>query len=213
MIKRFLKKLLPKKNFNSPDYWENRYAAGGNSGDGSYGRLAIFKADFINRFIRENEIKTAAELGCGDGHQLSLIQYPFYTGMDISATVIAACRKKFAEDRAKKFIVYDPLSTLKSLEKVDMALSLDVLYHIIEETNYMKYMSDLFGIANRFVIIYSTNFSLGEAQHVQHRKFTETVTHSFKDWELMQEVANPFQGTGEQESLANFFIFRKIINE
>ena len=35
---------------NSTDYWERRYRKGGNSGAGSYNRLARFKAGFLNGF-------------------------------------------------------------------------------------------------------------------------------------------------------------------
>lgn len=55
MIKQLIKKLLGRDKFNSLNYWENRYAGGGNSGDGSYGRLSVFKADFINKFIEEKK--------------------------------------------------------------------------------------------------------------------------------------------------------------
>ena len=210
MIKKILKNFFKKKGFHSPGYWEKRYAAGGNSGDGSYGRLSEFKAAVINGFIRENNIQTALELGCGDGHQLSLIEYPSYTGMDVSSTVIETCKKKFSADNTKNFFVYKPAAGLKSMQKADMVLSLDVLYHIVEEGNYLQYLHDLFSNANHFVMIYSTNFNQAEAQHIQHRKFTDTVKETFHGWELWKEFKNPYHGTGIQESLADFFIFRKI---
>ena len=37
--------------FNSRKYWNNRYAKGGTSGEGSYNHLAQFKGDVINNFI------------------------------------------------------------------------------------------------------------------------------------------------------------------
>jgi len=40
-------------DFRSSDYWEKRYLNGGNSGNGSYGRLAHFKAQCINSFISQ----------------------------------------------------------------------------------------------------------------------------------------------------------------
>ena len=48
---------IPKKlKFNtSGQYWEDRYAAGGNSGDGSYGDLAEYKASRINKFHTIND--------------------------------------------------------------------------------------------------------------------------------------------------------------
>ena len=72
--------------FSSVAYWEGRYRAGGNSGAGSYGRLATFKAGFVNGFVELNAIRSAIEFGCGDGNQLSLLSVPRYTGVDVSPT-------------------------------------------------------------------------------------------------------------------------------
>lgn len=92
--------------------------------------------------------------------------------------------------------------------KADLALSLDVLYHIVEEKNYLKYLQDLFNLSNKYVIVYSTNFYLNETQHVLHRKFTDDVKR-FPEWALIAEIKNPFPGNGEQESMADFFVFEK----
>ncbi len=47
-ITRFFKK---NRSFDSSAYWEERYIQGRNSGNGSYGRLAEFKAKIINDFV------------------------------------------------------------------------------------------------------------------------------------------------------------------
>lgn len=39
---------------------------GNNSGAGSYGRLADFKAEIINQFVTENDVREVVEWGCGD---------------------------------------------------------------------------------------------------------------------------------------------------
>src|ERR1700722_520959 len=80
---------------SSPRYWEDRYAIGGNSGAGSYGRLARFKAEVINNFVAEHAVLTVIELGCGDGAQLDLARYPHYSGIDISLQAIELCRARF----------------------------------------------------------------------------------------------------------------------
>lgn len=210
MIKQIINKLLGRKKFSSLNYWENRYAGGINSGDGSYGRLSIFKADVINKLIKELAIHSAIEIGCGDGHQLSMVNYPVYTGMDVSSTIIDFCRQKFIDDATKKFILYKPDSFVADETlKADVAISLDVLYHIVEERNYHKYLMDLFSLGRKHVIVYSTNFYLCEAQHVLHRKFTDDIRH-FSEWKLIEEIKNPFPGNGNQESMANFFVFTKI---
>lgn len=209
MIKQIIKKLLGRDKFNSLNYWENRYAGGGNSGDGSYGRLSVFKADFINKFIEEKKIHSAVEMGCGDGHQLSIIHYPAYAGLDVSSTIIDLCRKKFEGDTTKKFVLYKPDSFMPDETlRADLSLSLDVLYHIVEEKNYLKYLQDLFSLGRKYVVVYSTNFYLNETQHVLHRKFTDDAKR-FPEWTLIAEVKNPFPGHGEQESMADFFVFEK----
>jgi SAM-dependent methyltransferase len=211
MIKTYLTRLL-RTGFNSKKYWESRYAAGGNSGDGSYGRLAAYKAAFINDFISKNNIRCALEMGCGDGHQLSIINYPQYIGLDVSETIIRQCIKKFSADQSKTFRVYNPLQTsFPDNSTVDLALSLDVIYHIVELKTYLKYLQDLFNASSSFVIIYSTDFYLAETEHVLHRKFTDDVKKLFTDWQLIHHEPNPYPGNGEQESMAAFYVYKKRI--
>lgn len=205
-----LKKLFGKK-FVSANYWETRYAQGGNSGDGSYGRLSHFKADFINAFIRDNNINSAIEFGCGDGNQLSLIHYPAYLGLDVSPSVIRQCIGRFSKDESKSFMLYDSNAFLNNqFIKADLSLSLDVIYHIVEESVYQKYLHDLFSASSAYVIIYSTNFNKNETEHVLHREFTKYVEQNFKKFRLLKEEKNPYSGVAEQESEANFFIYKRV---
>ena len=56
------------------------------AGRGSFGRLADFKAEFLNKFVEKNQIESIAEFGCGDSNQLKKYNFPSYTGIDISDT-------------------------------------------------------------------------------------------------------------------------------
>ena len=62
----------PRTFAGSVIYWEQRYAQGGNSGVGSCGKFAEFKAELLNRFVAQHGVHTVIEFGCGDGNQLSL---------------------------------------------------------------------------------------------------------------------------------------------
>ena len=47
-VKRYIKaKTFP----GSEEYWKKRYNSGGHSGDGSYNKLAEFKAKILNNFV------------------------------------------------------------------------------------------------------------------------------------------------------------------
>jgi len=56
--------------FQSGSYWEDRYATGDDSGLGSYDELARYKAQIINEFVREKQVDSVVDFGCGDGNQL-----------------------------------------------------------------------------------------------------------------------------------------------
>ncbi|MBW7941738.1 MAG: class I SAM-dependent methyltransferase [Candidatus Kuenenia stuttgartiensis] len=207
MMKLLLRKLFRKK-FISKKYWETRYSQGGNSGDGSYGRLSQFKADVINGFLTENGINSAIELGCGDGNQLSMIKYNKYIGLDVSPSAIKLCADAFKNDNSKKFIVYKT-GNIQDIPCSDVSLSLDVLYHIVETDIYESYLKDLFALANKYVIIYATDYDEYETDHVVHRKFTKFIRLAIPEWSLTKVIENPYKGKGEQESMANFYFYSK----
>jgi len=207
LSKRISEKLY---GFRSLKFWEERYREGGNSGDGSYGRLAHFKAEVLNHFIDENKIQSIAELGCGDGNQLSLIAYRKYLGLDVSETVIRHCAEKFKMDSAKSFILYKPGIFFNSgFIQADLSISLDVVFHLVEEEIYNQYLTDLFSLSDKFVIIYSTNFDKKETTHILHRAFLTDIQNRFSGWTLLKKIPNIFPGNGLGESLSDFFFFIK----
>ncbi len=198
----------------SPDYWERRYRAGGNSGDGSYGRLAEFKAEVLNRFVADNRIETVIEFGCGDGNNLSLAKYPSYVGLDVATGAIEICKKRFANDPTKSFYRYDAATFVGNHRPfhAQLALSLDVIYHLVEDQIFAAYVHALFGAADNFVIVYSSDFDAQQQSHVRHRRFTVWVAAAFPQWRLVEKLANryPFDPADTSNtSAADFFFFEK----
>jgi len=210
-------------NFNdSQSYWEQRYQSGGNSGAGSYGRLAQFKAEVLNDFVREHNIDSVIEFGSGDGHQLSLAQYPSYTGLDVSQRAIDLCRQRFDGDDAKRFVHYNPVMHDSAVTdengtplEADLSLSLDVIYHLVEDKVFDTYMRHLFAAGRRFVIVYSSNDPEAclTAAHVRHRRFTDWVEAHAPQWRFQERIANrfPFDASDADEtSFADFYIFEHV---
>ena len=134
--------------FSSGDYWEVRYRDGGTSGAGSVGRLAAFKAATINGFVAANAIRSVIDLGCGDASQLALLELPAdYVGVDVSPSSLARCAARFPD---RRFLTLDELRTVSPAE---LTLSLDVIYHLIEDNVFAATMRTLFAWATRFVVI------------------------------------------------------------
>jgi len=189
----------------SGSYWEQRYSRGGTSGAGSYGALGAAKAAFLNEFVREHGVLSVIELGCGDGNQLSLANYPSYIGLDVSETAIEMCKRRFAGDLTKTFCLYDSslLAEERSVLSADLALSLDVIYHLVEDAIFETYMNNLFALSKRYTVVYSTNALLSdEGLHVRHRHFSPWVEKNCQQWRLAQVTRGL--------ALADFFVYERI---
>lgn len=199
-------------DFSSADYWESRYAEGRNSGSGSYGRLSAFKARFLNSFVRNRKIGSVIEFGSGDGNQLSLADYPRYIGVDVSRTAIGSCRERFAGDSTKTFILLDDYAG----EKADLSMSLDVIYHLVEDNVFNEYMARLFDSSKRYVILYASNYDKQtRSQHVRHRYFMDWILRNRPEFALVKFQKNPYpigqagQSAGTT-SPSDFFVFEKV---
>ncbi len=85
-------------------------------------------------------------------------------------------------------------------------LSLDVIYHLVEDGVYESYLDDLFAAAVRFVIIYSTDKDEPRRlPHVRHRRFTHHVAQRFADFSLVDHIEN----RNPHESPCSFFVFAR----
>lgn len=200
----------------SEKYWEDRYQAEGNSGSGSYTHLAEFKAQVLNDFVSKNNIKTVMEFGCGDGNQLTMAKYPVYYGLDVSPTAVKLCYDRFKTDKSKSFYVYNSTAFVDNarLFHADLTLSLDVLYHLVEREIFEAYLTHLFASADKYVIIYASDYNQAEEpvhQHENRRSFTDFVSKSLKNWKLKEIIKNkyPTATHGVQGSLSDFYIYEK----
>jgi len=199
---------------NSAEFWDSIYKQGGTSGTGSYGHLAQFKADIVNEFLKSNNIKTAIELGCGDGAQLSLIRYECYTGVDASPYIIEKLKEKYLNDSSKQF--YCSLTERDKYihKKYDVSISMDAIFHLLEDNVFANYMEDLFSLSNRYVIIYSSNHEeYTRWPEYRHRNFMGYIQQYISGWELEKFIPNKYPyviGREEETSASDFYIFKKI---
>jgi hypothetical protein len=214
-IRRGFLKLIARRKISdsfpgSAAYWEQRYLTGGHSGAGSYTRFAQFKAEVLNNFVAEHHIQSVIEFGCGDGNQLRLATYPSYLGFDVSSTAISQCKTIFRFDNQKDF----RLMSEYNQQRAELTLSLDVIYHLVEDRVFDDHMRALFGASGRFVIIYASNFDSpqsSDAVHVRHRQFTRWVEQKMPDWRFVEKVPNryPYNGDYRKGSFADFYIFER----
>lgn len=187
----------------SANYWEGRYQVGSDSGAGSYGLVAAQKAAFVNEFVAEHAVQSVIEFGCGDGNQLGLARYPRYLGLDVSREAVRICQEHFARDTTKAFKVVDEYDG----ERAELALSLDVIFHLVEDAVFEDYMSRLFDAAERYVIVFSSNTNRRtpiDRAHVRHRRFTDWTAQR-ADWRTLEHSR-----TKGVRRRAAFFVYERI---
>jgi hypothetical protein len=201
--------LLWRLGRDSHRFWNAHYRLGGTSGPGSTGVLADYKAEFINNFIKDHHVASVTDFGCGDGNQLSLLECPVYVGLDVSKYALVRCMQLFCSDSSKSFFLYKPelFMDRKGIFRSELALSLDVIFHLVEDATYGAYMDQLFDCAERYVIIYSSNSSgsLGNPRYTKHRPFVDWVSEHKVDWEQLASPENPLSNMTK----SSFYIFAR----
>lgn len=169
--------------FKSKEYWEARYLNGGNSGMGSYGHSANLKASVINTIIDKHTISTINDYGHGDGNNIALLKGKFkYYGYDVSKSAYDICTLKFKDNKAYTFFHTD-----KQFKQSDLALSLDVLYHLVEQDVYEDYLKRLFS-KSTYVLIYAQDLDDIGHNHCRSRKFTTYIKDTFPAFTLIDII-------------------------
>jgi SAM-dependent methyltransferase len=201
--------LYPQSKFTTSEaYWIQRYKRGGNSGPGSYNKLAEFKGEVIKAFVKKYKIRTVIDLGCGDGNQLEYFDFPSYIGFDISPEIVSKCRERFKDDETKQFFLLNEISD----QRADLLLSLDVLFHLVEDDVYHDYMNQLFERADSYVMIYSYDEDSADyAEHIRARKFSRWIEAYQKDFRLVEYIPNkyPLRKGKTDTTFSDFYIYKR----
>jgi len=191
-------------------YWNDRYSDGDTSGSGSYGVLSDFKANIINEFVSKNNIETVIDFGCGDGNQLKKTNYKKYLGLDVADSSIKICNDLFKNDKTKSFIKYNPMVFFNNeFLLADLVLSLDVLYHIISEDEFVKTLEDIFSCAKKYIILYTSingykQYSYEVGTHIRHRDII-TYLSKFSNIKIIKVVPQQYKDL----SCADFIFLEK----
>lgn len=191
----------------SSRYWDLRYRMGGDSGAGSYGAEADYKTTFLTRCFAENRVESVIDFGCGDGNQLRRLSMPRYCGYDVSSAAVERCRAAYADDMSKEFHTLDRYGGTMA----DATLSLDVLYHLVEQRIFDAYLDRLFNASRRVVVIYAVDHEEERrvrGRHVRHRRFTPLITERFPAFRLIDAPPRPAHLPNASGRAASFFVFK-----
>lgn len=117
------------------------------SGEGSCGKYAEVYSEAVEKFIRENNVKSVVDLGCGDFQIASMFVYDdfHYTGCDIVPDLIEHLEKNFGSEKIsfrQVNIIEDELpdGELCLIRQVLQHLSNSEIGRILENCKKFKYL-------------------------------------------------------------------------
>jgi len=170
-----------------------RYARGGNSGGGSFGTNAEYKANVVNKIIQLEKVESVLEFGCGDGNQLTLFNFDYYTGLDISQTAISRCESMYTNHSKKKFLRIIPGQDLQ-INKHDAVISLEVLMHITNENDFKWTLDQIFKFSAGIVIIQIPILPLVRYKKGSHERYRNILPYLAKylgEFDLVSLLIHP----------------------
>ncbi len=173
------------------EYWERRYAGGGISGPGSRGAEAEVKVLLLRFVIQCIAPKTILDLGCGDGVVISEVNMPIgYVGYDPAPTALERCRELMPH-----------LTFTGEIPKnqFDLVVSMDVMHHLVNGTDYAAYLATLLGKSRSHVLVYGTNQDQRGLRHVLHREWVKDIPGGWVVAEMPTKFKTAWVLTREDE--------------
>ena len=123
----------------------------------------------------------------------------------MSPTAIETCTRRLCGHRPDwRFLHLDPHASAALPERLrtcglhefapaDLALSLDVIQHLVEDDAFEAHVRNLFACAARFVLVYTTDHlpERPSAPHVRHRRYSASIDRLAPEFTLVERVASP----------------------
>lgn len=131
------------------DYWENHYKQGGNSGEGSVGKLRQWKWNTISKY--QPNLNDVIDVGCGDLSFWGDKELPEkYIGIDISESIIEKNKLK----RPKSNFIISNGEIAFDLHSNNV-FCFDMLFHIMNDSEYTEIINNLCKYSNKYIFIYT----------------------------------------------------------
>jgi len=161
------------------EFWNKRYKSNPEkgSGPGSRGEYALKKQEIVRNIIKEKEIKSVLDLGCGDLYWIKDLNIQHYTGVDYSDVIIERNKQLKPE---WNFMVFDFSKEDLDL-KADLVLLIDVLIHQREKKSYLQVWKNTLNNAKRVILV--SSWEKEPVSHYENIFFHETIHDLLKDFD------------------------------
>lgn len=88
--------------------------------------------------------------------------------------------------------------------KADLSISLDVIFHLVEDEIFEKYMFDLFKFSTSYVIIYAWDVDEEKKYHIRQRNYSKWIKKNIHSFHLKKHIISD-----QVNNFCDFFIYEK----
>lgn len=131
------------------NYWENHYKTGGRSTEGTINESREWKLDVLQEYGLNHNV-SVIDIGCGDMEFWQTYRLKQYTGIDISPSIIINNKKKYP-----RYNFYCNNSSNALNISADYVICFDVLFHIMDTTQYIMTLLNLKYYTQKKLFIYT----------------------------------------------------------
>ena len=143
--------LLRRSRFENRTFWNRRYITDPTKGSGPGSREdhLIMKRDIIALIVKEYDISSILDVGCGDIAIVQTLRLPGYVGIDISDVVVEQNRTRRPD---WNFICADLGGTFQPPAS-ELVICLDVLIHQKSGRTYQTILNKVLTASTRVALI------------------------------------------------------------
>jgi len=131
--------------------WNDHYKAGGRSGPSDYYEVSVIWKNILSLYCDLNK-DTFIDIGCGDLEIWNNKLPSHYTGVDISTEIVLKNKKKYPE-----LTFIDSNAAIDLNISADIVVCLNVLYHVMDDDDYIKILNNIKKYSNHYIFIVTWN--------------------------------------------------------
>lgn len=175
------------------EYWKNRHAQTPNLKASGVKSVGVKSNEYIYKILAEQYInllhsidlrgvKTVLDCGFGDGYFLRFYT-EYFPKFEIFGVDISPDAKKKIDFINNRNLYVSDLAKFKSNRRFDIVHSFDVLYHVLQDEDYVNSLSNMATLSKRYVILHERFLKrppLVSSNHVRLRstEFTNQILNA-----------------------------------
>ena len=150
-VHRTTSEYFQRKRFKNKDFWNDRYSTNmeKGSGPGSRGDILEFKSRLISEHMKNHDVRSILDLGCGDIEILKDLQIERYLGVDISDVIVT----RNQNIKPNWQFVCSDIGQVSIDSDFDMTLCLDVLIHQKHRSDYESIATKVFEVNSPVIVV------------------------------------------------------------